>query len=151
MAIFEKSIGKPPSKTKWYVLLGVVIAGLIVLAFWLALRFRAEKATATRFLDTVAAGKMEAAYHIWKPSDTYSFKDFTDDWGPTGYYGPVRSFHINGTNYRKHSSGVIVDITVSPDSPFPSASNVAEQAKTKRLKLWIQFKDQAISYPPPEL
>lgn len=150
MAIFESSIGKAPSKKKWYVLLGVCIAGLIVLAFWLVLRFHAEKATVTHFLDTVAAGKMDDAYRIWKPSDTYSFKDFSDDWGPGGYYGPVKSFRIDSTDHTKHSSGVIITVIVSPDAHFPGKDDAAEMAKTKRVKLWVQFKDQSISYPPPE-
>jgi len=150
VAIFESSVGKAPSKKKWYVLLGVCIAALIVLGFWLLLRFHAEKATVTHFLDAVAAGKMDEAYRIWKPSDAYSFKDFTDDWSPGGYYGPVKSFEIEDTKHTKNSSGVTITVAVSPTSPFPSKNDAAARVKTKQVKLWVQFKDQSISYPPPE-
>ena len=38
---------------------------------------------------------------MWSPSESYSLKDFEGDWGPDGYYGPVKSFNVTGTTGRR--------------------------------------------------
>src|SRR5690349_10440948 len=71
-----------------YASLGVLIVSVIVLYF--AFRYFPEKETAEHFFDAVVAGDMNKAYELWKPSPSYKMNDFVADWGPNGYYGPVK-------------------------------------------------------------
>ncbi len=141
----------PPSKFRRYTITTVVFLALLTLAGWYLLRFYHEKDTVRHFLSTVAAGNMEEAYKIWKPSASYSFKDFLDDWGPDGYYGPVKSFRVERATKRKDASGVDVIVEISPYKPFPDSGDAEKQSKTKEVDLWVEFKDQSISFPPPAL
>ncbi len=139
------------SKLRRYIISIVVFIALVVGTSWYLLRFYKEKDTIRYFLNTVAAGNMQQAYQIWKPSESYSFKDFMDDWGPDGYYGPVKSFRVERAAHRKNGSGVDIIVDVSPYQPFPSEDDAAKQSKTKEIDLWVQFKDHSISFPPPAL
>ncbi|HXP72413.1 MAG TPA: hypothetical protein VOA88_24280, partial [Candidatus Dormibacteraeota bacterium] len=104
------------------------------------------------FLNTVASGNFDLAYQMWKPAPSFSFKDFMEDWGPNSYYGPVKSFHIVNAEEMKHGSdspsGVIVTVEVSPFETFPSRGDAAKENKIKEVRLWVQFKDQSLGYPP---
>jgi hypothetical protein len=139
------------SKLWRYVITMVVFIALVVGTSWYLLRFYKEKDTIRYFLNTVAAGNMQQAYQIWKPSESYSFKDFLDDWGPDGYYGPVKSYRVERAAHRKNGSGVDIIVDVSPYKPFPSDDDAAKQSKTKEIDLWVQFTDHSISFPPPAL
>ncbi len=139
------------SKVRRYIITIVVFLALVLGTSWYFLRYYKQKDTVRHFLDEVATGNMQEAYHIWKPSASYSFKDFLEDWGPNGYYGPVRSYHIERTTRRKNSNGVDVIVEVSPYKPFPSDDNAAEQSNTKEIDLFVQFSDESLSFPPPAL
>jgi hypothetical protein len=39
-------------------------------------------------------------------------------------------------------------VAVSPYQPFPADDDVTKQNKTKEVKIWVEFKDQSMSYPP---
>lgn len=138
------------SKIRRYIITIVVFIALVVGTTWYFLRYYQEKDTVRHFLDDVAAGNMQEAYHIWQPSASYSFKDFLQDWGPSGYYGPVRSFHIERTERRKDSNYVDVIVQVSPYKPFPS-DDADKQSKTQEVDLGVRLSDQSISFPPPAL
>jgi hypothetical protein len=75
-------------------------------------------------------------------------KDFVDDWGPNGYYGPIQSFHVAKTEHLRGGSGVEIKIRLSPYKPFPDDNDAVKQSKTKEVTLWVQFNDQSISFPP---
>jgi hypothetical protein len=139
------------SKLRRYIITGLVFLALVTGTSWYFLRYYKEKDTVRHFLDEVVAGNMQEAYQIWKPSTSYSFKDFLDDWGPNGYYGPVRSYRVAHTTRRKDSTGVDVIVEVSPYKPFPSDNDAAAQSKTKEIDLWVQLSDQSLSFPPPAL
>ena len=100
-------------------------------------------------MNAVIAGNLEQAYQIWKPSQSYSFNDFVEDWGANGYYGPVKSFHIeNRPEHRPGGSGVAIKIELSPYQPFPADDDQVKRSKTKEVTLWVEFKDQSITFPP---
>lgn len=143
------------SKVRRYIITAVaaIILAFIFLWFWPGnLRYYKEKDTVRGFLNDVAAGNMQRAYQAWKPSASYSFKDFLDDWGPNGYYGPVLSYRIDREVRRGGgSNGVDVIVEVSPNKPFPSDDNAAEQSKTKEIDLFVRFSDRSLSFPPPAL
>ena len=122
MGIFDSSDEHPPDKIRRYIITGIAFIALVTCAIWYLLRFHTEKQTVHRFLNTVIAGNMEQAYKIWKPAPSYSFKDFDEDWGPQGYYGPIKSYHIEDTEHLKNGSGVVVVVEVSPYRTFPGRS-----------------------------
>ena len=150
MGILDGDAGPLPSKLPRNLLLGAVIIFAITLPLYLLLRFHTEKATARTFLSQVAAGDYQSAYRTWKPASSYSFEDFLRDWGPSGEYGPVKSYDLLSARSPSKASGVIVTVAVSAVSPFPGASDPAS-LKTKEVRLWVEHRDQSISYAPDEI
>ena len=155
MGLFDSTEEHPPDKVRRYIVTGVAFVLLVVLSCWSWYRFtyQAEKRAVSHFLETVAAGRMDEAYRIWKPSsDTYSFKVFNDDWGPNSYYGPVKSFHIERGGEVSCGvgapTGAVVTVKISPYDTFPSDSDVEKQSKTKEVRLWIEYHDHSFSFPP---
>lgn len=152
MGLFDGAEEHPAHKLRRYIITGLVFVALVVGFCWYLLRFHAEKNTVRHFLNAVAANKMDEAYHVWKPTDAYSFKDFLEDWGDQSYYGPVKSYRIEDAQELKRGSnpvsGVVVTVELSPYETFPSESDAAKQSKTKEVRLWVEFKDQSISFPP---
>ena len=148
MGLFDSSEEHPPDKMRRYIITGAAFIALIAGGCWYLLRFHTEKQTIRHFMDTVIAGNMDEAYRIWKPSETYSLKDFLEDWGPDGYYGPIKSYHIEDIEHLKDASGVVAAIELSPYSPFPDDHDAAKQSKTKEVRLWVELKDQSLGFPP---
>jgi hypothetical protein len=131
-----------------YLITTLVFVAFVGLSIWWVLRFHQEKVTARRFLDAVATGRMEEAYRIWKPSQSYSFKDFLEDWGPDGFYGPVHSYHFEHTEaLPRGGSGALIVVELSPYSPFPENDSV-KQSKNKEARLIVEFSDQSIAFQP---
>lgn len=138
-----------PSKKPYYIVITVLVVFLIVLFMWWSVRFDSEEKDATVFFSAVSAGNLQQAYTLWKPSESYSFKDFQDAWGPSGYYGPVKSFKVDSASApRKSDSSVAVTVLVSPYQPFPK-DGTAEANKTKAIVVWINRTTHSFSFPPP--
>jgi hypothetical protein len=148
VTLFDAVEQKPPSKARRYVITVLVLILLLAGSLWWMLRFHAEKVTILHFMNAVIAGNLQQAYQIWKPSPSYSFNDFTQDWGPSGYYGPIKSFHLEKTEHHPGASGVVIKLELSPFQPFPEENDMVKQNKTKEVALWVELKDESISYPP---
>lgn len=152
MGLLDSTEEHPSHKLRRYIISGLAFVALVAAFCWYSFRFHAEKNTVRHFFNTVAAGNMEEAYRIWKPSETYSFKDFLEDWGTKSYYGPVKSYRIEDAQEIKRgskpSSGVVVTVEVSPFQPFPASGDDAKQSKVKEVHLWVEFKDHSISFAP---
>lgn len=153
MASSLPSLLKPepePRFTKYikYGTLIVVVCLVLSVVFWSLFRFHSEESTAARFMSQVVSGQYEQAYKMWSAGPSYSYNDFLQDWGPKGYYGPVRSFQIVTAHELTAASGVIVVVDVSPFRPFPSQDDFEKARATKEVRLWIQFSDHSISYAP---
>jgi hypothetical protein len=125
---------------------------LILATWWFVFGFLhlPERRAASHFFDTVATGNFQSAYQLVKADPAhYSYKDFLDDWGPTGYYGPVKSYQIASASAPdKAGSGIIVTVDVSPYQPFPGDNEVDKIGKTKEVKMWVESKDKSISISP---
>ncbi len=149
MPTFDLPLEHPMSKRRRYALIALAFIVLGAGGLWYLLRFHTERITVRHFMDAVIAGNMSEAYKIWQPAPSYSFKDFLNDWGPDGFYGPVRSFRIEHSE-RPHGGGssVTVKVQVSPDQPFPNDDNATGQRNVKEVELWVDMKDQSISFPP---
>ena len=124
----------------------VIIA---VIAVWFVLRFYPEKKAAEQFFNAVVAGDMNTAYQLWKPGPSYKLQDFVADWGPTGYYGPVKSYEImKAKSPTGSTTSVEIRVAISPFSPMPSANDPEKSQKTKVVTVWIDSKDKSFSFPP---
>ncbi len=152
MGLFDTTEEHPHSKMLRYLISTVVFVAIAAGYLWLwpgALRFHQEKITAHHFLEAVASGRLEDAYKIWKPSATYSYKDFLEDWGSNGYYGPVRSYHFeHAERLPRSGSGALIVVDVSPETTFPDANDSIRQSKTKEVRLVVEFSDQSIAFQP---
>ena len=147
ISLLEPTVEKPQ---KSRVMLFTIAALALVLAvvLWFTFRYYPEKKAAAHFFDAVVAGDTNKAYELWKPSETYRMSDFTADWGPGGYYGPVKSYKIMGAKAPRKSDSIEVDVAISPFSPMPEASDGEKSQKTRVVRLWILPSDKSISFPP---
>src|SRR5215467_13653007 len=103
---------EPSNKYKAITYAGFGIFFALVTVLYFTFRYYPEKKATEHFLDTLVAGNTKQAYDLWKPSATYSMGDFMADWGPEGYYGPVKSYEIVKASSRKGANGVIVLVRV---------------------------------------
>ena len=150
VGLLDTTSEEPKSKLRRYVITGIALAVLFTWGIWyFFFRFYPEERAAKRFFDTVVAGDFQAAYKIWKPSPSYSYQDFLEDWGPKGYYGPVKSYHIESAQSPRHGgSGVIIVVEVSPDQPFPADTDAGKNRRLKEVRLWVETRDKSLSFPP---
>ena len=122
---------------------------IAVIAVWFWLRFYPEKKAAGEFFNAVVAGDMPRAYQLWKPGPSYKMQDFVADWGPTGYYGPVKSYEImKAKSPAGSATSVEIRVAISPFSPMPDANDAEKSQKTKVVSVWIDAKDKSFSFPP---
>jgi hypothetical protein len=122
---------------------------IAVIAVWFWLRFYPEKKAAGEFFNAVVAGDMPRAYQLWKPGPSYKMQDFVADWGPTGYYGPVKSYEImKAKSPNGSATSVEIRVAISPFSPMPDANDAEKSQKTKVVSVWIDAKDKSFSFPP---
>lgn len=136
------------SKTKRYMIGGIVLAAAAFLILWypLHLRFYEERKTVEVFMNEVEAGNLQAAYHTWKPSPSYTFKNFVEDWGPNDGTAPIKSYKIESEHGVKNASTAQFVVEVSPNRPFPSKIDATSRAR--EITLWVDPKDKSISFAP---
>lgn len=151
MGLFDSTDEHPPSKVRRYIITAVaaLVFTFIFVWYWPGdLRFHKERGVIDHFMHAVVAGNLQEAYKIWKPSSSYEYKDFLEDWGPHGYYGTIRSFKIDSTQGVDKSTSAAIVVDLSPYTPFPSEHDEAKQANTQKVTLWVDPKDDSISFPP---
>lgn len=146
MSLFDGDGEEPNSKVRRYVLTISFFVFAAAGTLWYFLRFQPEKNIVSGFMETVVRGDLRAAYAIWKPADpkTYTFEEFVSDWGPQGYYGPVRSFRVTAAAQMKRTaSGVVVVVELCPEVPFRN-----DPARNKEVHIWVERRDHSLSFPP---
>jgi hypothetical protein len=129
-----------------FTIAAVAVALVIVLYF--TFRYYPEKKAAERFFNALTTDNTDLAYKLWKPGPSYSMKDFLADWGPQGYYGPVKSYEILHTSSPHGANAVDVSVALSPFSPMPDASDPEKSRKTKVVSVWVIMSDKSLSFPP---
>jgi hypothetical protein len=129
-----------------------VAGALVVLAavvLYFAFRYYPEQRAAQRFFDALVAGDANAAYQLWKAKPSYRLQDFLTDWGPHGYYGPVKSYKIMKISSPNGStSSVVVEVAVSPFAPMPEATDAEKSRRTRVVTVWMNTEDKSFSFPP---
>lgn len=147
MSLLNPPIEKPHKPRA----MAITIVALVIVAaavLWFTFRYYPEKKATERFFDAVVAGDTDKAYGLWKPSDNYKMKDFLADWGPGGYYGPIKSYRVLGAKAPYKSGSIEVEVAISPYLPLPDASDGDKSRKTKVVSLWVQPSDKSFSFPP---
>ena len=147
MSLLEPPVDKP-QKSRVMMFTVAALALTLAVVLWFTFRYYPDKKAAAHFFDALVAGDTNKAYELWKPSATYRLSDFAADWGPGGYYGPVKSYKIMGAKAPKKSDSIEVDVAISPFSPLPDASDGEKSRKTRVVPLWILPSDKSISFPP---
>ncbi len=149
MSLLDSTSEEPRSKLRRYVVSALALVLLVTLAGWYLFRFHSEKNTVEHFFDALVAGDTERAYQIWKPQASYTYKDFLDDWGSSGYYGPVKSYRIETAQAApREGSGVIVVVELSPYQPFPTDNDPVKNRRTKEVRIWVERRDKSLGFPP---
>jgi hypothetical protein len=148
MSLLNPPAGKP-DKSRAMAFTVAALTVLAIVALWYAFRYYPEKKAAEHFFDALVGGDTARAYQLWKPSPSYGIKDFLADWGPEGYYGPVKSYKILHASAPKGSNAVAVSVNVSPFSPMPETSDVEKSRKTKVVDVWVLVADKSFSFPVP--
>jgi hypothetical protein len=141
----------PPLKPQKSRAMAFTIAALAIAAIvtlWFVFRYYPEKRAASHFFDALVAGNIDRAYQLWKPGPSYTMKDFLADWGPEGYYGPVKSYEIKRTCSPRGSNTVDINVAVSPFSPMPEVADPERSRKTKIVDIWVVISDKSLSFPP---
>jgi hypothetical protein len=142
----------PPDLHKKSRALAISVAAafiIAIIAVWFVLRFYPEKKATEEFFNAVVAGDMQRAYQLWKPGSSYRYQDFLADWGPTGYYGPVKSYEIlKAKSPVGSATSVEIRVAISPFSPMPGANEPEKSQKTKIVTIWIDSRDKSFSFPP---
>jgi hypothetical protein len=147
MSLLEPPIEKSHKSQVLALTIGGLVLALIVVAYF-TFRYYPEKKAASHFFDALVVGNTDQAYELWKATPSYKKTDFLADWGPSGYYGPVKSYKIMRAKAPDKSDSIAVDIALSPYSPLPSASDAEKSAKTKTVTLWVSPADKSLSFPP---
>jgi hypothetical protein len=129
-----------------------VAGALVVLAavvLYFAFRYYPEQRAAQRFFDALVAADTNTAYQLWKAKPSYRLQDFLTDWGPHGYYGPVKSYKIMKISRPEGSiNSIVVEVAVSPFSPMPDATDAEKSRRTRVVTVWLNTEEKSFSFPP---
>jgi hypothetical protein len=147
MSLLEPPVEKP-QKSRAMAITVVALVCTLAVVLWFTFRYFPEKKATANFFDALVAGDINKAYQLWKPSASYRMSDFTADWGPGGYYGPVKSYKIMSAKAPKQSNSIEVNVAVSPFSPLPDQSDAEKSSKTRVVTLWVLPSDKSLSFPP---
>lgn len=141
-----------PNKSRAMAFTIAAVALVATIVFWLAFRYYPEKRAVERFFDALSSGNTSQAYALWKAKPSYTEKDFLADWGPNGYYGPVKSFKIMHAEAPERlalqSAEVVVTVAISPFSPLPDKEDLEKSRRTKVIIIWVKSDDKSFSFPP---
>jgi len=148
MALLEPPV-ETSSKTRHLKFVAGALVVLAAVVLYLTFRFYPEQRAAQRFFDAVDAGDTNVAYQLWKAGPSYRLQDFLADWGPNGYYGPVKSYKIlKISSPRGSSNSVAIEVALSPFSPMPDTSDAEKSRRTRVVTVWMNTDNKAFSFPP---
>ncbi len=132
MTLLDAKPPKPERPIGRYILIGVAAAIVIGVSAYLLWDYPEER-TVTHFMEALERGDYRTAYHIWQPSNSYSYDDFVKDWGPQGDYGKVKDFEILEAASAT-SQTVTIMVMVNHEAPA--------------VKLLVDRKTKGLAYSP---
>ncbi|MFB3915116.1 MAG: hypothetical protein ACE14M_00180 [Terriglobales bacterium] len=119
---------------------------LLIILIGIAWLFRnyPEERVVGHFFSALKNKDFEKAYGIWvadanwkqhsQEHKRYPFNEFLLDWGPSGEWGVINSYKIDGTTNPKGGSGVIVQVTIN-DRKEPA-------------RVWVEKSDKSLTFSP---
>ena len=148
MALLEPPV-ETSSRSRHLKFVAGALVVLAAVALYFAFRYYPEQRAAQRFFDALVAGDANTAYQLWKAKPSYRMQDFLTDWGPHGYYGPVKSYKIMKISSPNGStSSVVVEVAVSPFAPMPDTTDAEKSRRTRVVTVWMNTEDKSFSFPP---
>ena len=148
MALLEPPV-ETSSRTRHLKFVAGALVVLAAVVLYLTFRFYPEQRAAQRFFDALASGDTNTAYQLWKAAPSYRLQDFLADWGPYGYYGPVKSYKIIKISTPSGSSNsVAIEVAVSPFSPMPDTGDAEKSRRTRVVTVWMNTDSKSFSFPP---
>jgi hypothetical protein len=126
------------------IIIAVIVA--MVLA-WVGYHLRdyPQRRVAGKFFSALQRGDIEGAYAIWmqdpnwkqhpKKYSNYTFGDFSQDWGPSGQWGIIKSHKVN-CSYAA-GNGVIVEVTPNQ--------------RAEHATIWVDKADKTLHFSPSEI
>ena len=141
--IFTAPEYNPARERKRTITVIVLISALIIVAglvWWF--RYWPEEHVASKFFAALQAKDYKAAYGVWlhdpqweqhaQQHANYPFNDFYRDWGPSGDWGLIKSYKVDGAVSPSGSSGVIVQVTVND--------------RAEKARVWVEKKDKSMTF-----
>jgi hypothetical protein len=148
MALLDPELEASEKRRHW-VFVAFVLALIAIAALYFVFRYYPEQRAAQKFFDALAAGDTKTAYQLWHPQPSYRIQDFLTDWGPNGYYGPVKTYKIIRVKAPPDSrNSVVLEVALSPYSPMPDTSDGEKSRKTRVVAVWMNTDDKSLSFPP---
>ena len=123
----------------------ILTLALVAALAWM-LRFWPYEHVVDRFFTALENKNYETAYGIWIADaqwkqhpdkyKNYPFGEFYADWGPSGEWGEIKSYKIEGAGApRGGSSGVVVEVTVN-------------QRVDPKARIWVEKRDNSLTFSP---
>ena len=148
MALLDPTLEASEKRQHWVFVSGALVL-IAVVALYFVFRYYPEQRAAQKFFDALVANDTNTAYHLWHPQPSYRMPDFLTDWGPNGYYGPVKSYKIVRIHAPKDSrNNVALEVALSPFSPLPEVSDGEKSRRTRVVTVWMNVDDKSLSFPP---
>ncbi len=125
-------------------ILAMILFVIAILVVLYAFRNYPEERVVSKFFSALEHQNYEQAYALWMADPgwkqhpqqfrLYPFNEFCQDWGPTGEYGPIQSFKIDGTANPKGGSGVVVVVTVNQ--------------RAEKARIWVEKSNKSLTFSP---
>ena len=148
MALLDPEV-ETSNKRRHLVFVTGALVLIAIVALYFTFRYYPEQRAAQKFFDALAANDAAKAYQLWHPQPSYRMQDFLTDWGPNGYYGPVKTYKIIKISAPRDSrNNVALEVALSPFSPMPDASDGEKSRKTRVITVWMNTEDKSLSFPP---
>jgi hypothetical protein len=138
---YDPAKDKRRTRLIWTIILVVIFLALLAWFF----RYWPQEHLVSRFFQDLQNKDFEAAYGLWVADKDwkqhpdkftqYPFREFYQDWGPAGEWGPIRSYKVEGAAHPSGGSGVVVVVTVN-DRVDPKA------------RIWVESKDKTLTFSP---
>jgi hypothetical protein len=140
-----KQYDEAPARRRRNLIIAAIFAGLILA--WIVYHFRdyPERRTVDKLFTTLQQQNLESAFAIWyqdpqwkqhpEKYSKYGFGDFSQDWGPSGEWGIIKSYSVD-CSYSA-GSGVIVQVTINH--------------RSEHAFVWVEKSDKSVHFSPSEI
>jgi len=122
----------------------LIIAGLLAVLIFFRFRNWPYEHVVHNFFQALENQDYGKAYGIWMHDPdwkqhperykNYPLDEFNRDWGPSGEWGLIKEFQIDGSVRPRNGSGVVVQVTVN--------------RRADKARIWVEKKDKTLTFSP---